>query len=118
MKHGKTVVSGENYLERTPLRAASLTWSVDKDGLVTIAVENTGWVNRLAQKLLKRPKVSFVHLDELGSFIWPLLSEDMDVIALGKKVEERFGEAAHPLYERLVKYMEILDSYHFITWKA
>lgn len=113
----KKKATGENYLERTPLRPASLAWSTGEDGLVTLEIENKGWVNRLAQTLFHRPKVSFVHLDEMGSFIWPLLSEERDILALGKLVEEHFGEAAHPLYERLAKYMEILDSYNFIVWK-
>ncbi len=108
---------GENYLERVPLRADGIAWSVGEDQLITLEIENVGWANRLAQKLFHRPKISFVHLDEMGSFIWPLLSEEQDIIALGKKVEERFGEASHPLYERLVKYLQILESYHFIQWK-
>ncbi len=85
--------------------------------MVTLEIENTGWANRLAQKFFHRPKTSFVHLDETGSFIWPLLSEERDIIALGKLLEERFGEAANPLYERLAKYIGILESYHFIQWK-
>lgn len=116
MKTGKKVV-GENYLERIPLRAAGLVWTTDEAGAVTLEIENRGWMNRLAQKFFRRPKRSYVHLDEMGSFIWPLLSEEQNIILLGKRVEEHFGDAANPLYERLVKYFEILDSYHFITWK-
>lgn len=113
----KNTPSGENYLERVPLRTPGIAWTTEADGLVTLEIENRGWANRLAQKLFHRPKISHVHLDEMGSFIWPLLSEDRDIIALGKQVEARFGEAANPLYERLVKYMQILESYHFIQWK-
>ncbi|MBQ1935805.1 MAG: PqqD family protein [Clostridia bacterium] len=113
----KSAPDTENYLERTPLRHPSVGWSAGEDGLVTLEIENTGWANRLAQKLFHRPKISYVHLDEMGSFIWPLLSEERDIIALGKLVEERFGEAANPLYERLSKYIGILESYHFILWK-
>ena len=38
--------------------------------------------------------------------------------ALGvlRRVEERFGQQAHPLYERLARYFQILDSYRFIEW--
>ena len=39
------------------------------------------------------------------------------IIELGKDVEAEFGEKANPLYERLAKYFQILDSYHFIEWK-
>ena len=30
--------------------------------------------------------------------------------------DEKFGEEAHPLYERLARYFQIMDSYHFISW--
>ena len=31
-------------------------------------------------------------------------------------MEAEFGEEAHPLYERLARYFQILDSYRFIEW--
>ena len=38
----------------------------------------------------------------------------MELAALQK---EHFGEAAEPLYPRIVKYFQILESYHFISFK-
>ncbi len=107
----------ENYLERIPMRHPAITWELDKSGMVTLAIENTGWANRIAQKLFKRPKFSYVHLDEMGTFLWPLLDGEMTITALGEQVKERFGEKAEPLYPRLAKYFQILDSYHFVEWK-
>ncbi len=106
----------ENYLEKIPFRNPMLNWSADESGNVTLEIENTGVFNRIAQKLLKKPKVSYVHLDETGSFLWPLLDGEVNIIELGKKVDEHFGEKAHPLYERLAKYFQILDSYGFVIW--
>ncbi len=112
----KKNVIDENYLEKIPFRNPMLNWSTDENGLVALEIENTGVFNRIAQKLFKRPKVSYVHLDEMGSFLWPLLDGEMNIIELGKKVDEHFGEKAHPLYERLAKYFQILDSYAFVIW--
>lgn len=113
----KKIVIPQNYLERVPLRPAQLNWTTDDDGIVTIEVENTGWVNRIAQTLFGRPRISYIHLDKLGSFIWPLLDGKQSIIDLGKAVDTEFGEEAHPLYERLARYFQILDSYHFVDWK-
>jgi len=74
-------------------------------------------MNRIAQKLFRKPRISHIHLDEMGSFIWPLLDGEKNIIKLGESVKEQFGEKANPLYERLAKYFQILDSYHFIEWK-
>lgn len=106
----------ENYLERVPVRNEAYAWTVDENGVVTLEVENKGVFNRIAQKLFKKPKISYVHLDETGSFIWPLLDGEKSIIDLGKLVEEKFGEKANPLYERLAKYIQILESYNFIKF--
>lgn len=112
----KSVISG-NYLERIPIRCDTMRWSAEADGKVTLEIENRGVFHWIAQKLFQKPKTSYVHLDEMGSFIWPLLDGEKSIMDLGKTVEETFGEKAFPLYERLAKYFQILDSYGFIDWK-
>lgn len=116
MKKKKNVISS-NYLEKIPVCPEKIKWSIDEEGIVTLDIENTGFFNRVAQKFLKKPKVSHIHLDEMGSFIWPLLDGKKDIVELGKLVETEFGEKASPLYERLAKYFQILESYEFIEWK-
>ena len=110
----KNNLNSENYLERIPLRKEGLNWSQDDDGNVTLEMENKGAFNRIAQKILKKPKISYIHLDEMGSFIWPLIDGESDIIALGERVKEHFGDKAEPLYERLSKYIKILESYGFV----
>lgn len=116
MKKKKEIISN-NYLEKIPSRPTHIRWSKEENGIVTLDIENTGLMNRVAQKLFRKPKVSHIHLDEMGSFVWPLLDGEKNIIELGRLVEEKFGERANPLYERLAKYFQILDSYHFIEWK-
>ena len=111
----KKQIISENYLERVPVRA-DIKWSADEDGKVTLEIENKGVFNRIAQKLFKKPKTSYVHLDETGSFVWPLIDGEKDIIEIGKVVEAEFGEKANPLYERLATYFRILNSYGFIKW--
>ena len=113
----KTKISDSNYLERIPVRGEKIGWSTDDNGIVTLEIENKGAFNRIAQKLLKKPKISYIHLDENGSFVWPLIDGERNITDIGKLVDEHFGEKAYPLYERLSKFFHILDSYNFITWK-
>lgn len=113
----KKINEAENFLERIPVRSQYLNWAADEDGLVTLEIENTGFFNRIAQKVFRKPKFSYVHLDKTGSFVWPLIDGEKDIITLGELVKERFGEEAEPLYQRLAKFFQILDSYHFISFK-
>lgn len=107
----------QNYLSFVPVRNASLGWEADTSGIVTLQKENKGLVNKIAQKLFKKPKTSYIHLDELGSFIWLLINGEDDIEAIGKAVDTHFGEKAAPLYERLAKYFQILESYGFVEMK-
>ncbi|MBE6730033.1 MAG: PqqD family protein [Ruminococcaceae bacterium] len=107
----------KNYLEQIPVINPAINWTTNGDGKVTLEIENTGWANRIAQKFFAKPKISFVHLDENGSFIWPLIDGKTDIIEIGKAVKEHFGDKAEPLYERLAKFFEILKSYNFISFR-
>ena len=107
----------ENYLDRVPVRPARILWSDDEKGIVTLEIENKGAFNKFAQFMLKKPKTSYIHLDENGSFVWKQVDGTKSIAEIAPAVDEHFGEAAHPLYERLAKFFEILDSYGFIEWK-
>lgn len=107
----------ENYLEKIPSRSESLTWKTDSENLITLEIENKGVFNRLFQLILKKPKVSYIHLDEFGSFVWSAIDGEKSLMALGQEIEAHFGEEAHPLYERLCKFFGILESHGFITYK-
>ena len=94
----------------------SIKWTTDEAGSVTLELENKGAFNRIAQVLFRKPKTTYIHLDANGSFVWPLIDGKATIEAIGQAVEAHFGEAAHPLYERLSKFFQILDSYKFIKW--
>ena len=106
-----------NYLDFCPIKNETIGWTVDGEGIVTLSVENKGFFNKIAQKFFKRPKVSYVHLDENGSFVWQLIDGEKTIADMGEDVKQRFGDAANPLYERLVQFFKILKSYGFIEFK-
>lgn len=108
--------NSENYLLRVPAHPAGLEWKADEDGMVTLYVENKGLMNKIAQKLFKKPKISQVHLDEIGSYVWQIIDGEKNLIDLGVPFEEHFGEKVAPTYERLAQFFQILDSYGFVCW--
>ena len=107
----------ENYLEKCPKRPGHIGWTTDENGIVTLEIENKGIMNRIMQKIAKKPKISYIHLDEIVSFVWPLLDGERKIVDMGEPMEEHFGEKAHPTYERLAKFFQILESYGFVEWK-
>jgi hypothetical protein len=107
----------ENFLDKIPTHKEGLNWSKDENGMVTLEMENKGIVNRIAQFILRKPKVSYIHLEEFGSFIWPLIDSKKSIYDIAKEVEEHFGEKANPLYERISTYFTMLERYEFVTLK-
>ncbi len=107
----------ENYTQKVPLLNQGIGWKADQNGIVTLEIENKGIFNLIAQKLFKKPKISYIHLEEFGSFVWPLIDGEKDIFEIGKLVKDHFGEKAEPLYPRLVQYFETLESYKFISFK-
>ena len=107
----------DNYLDFIPVRSDKYKWEADEDGNITIFVENKGIFNKLAQMLLKKPKVSQIHLEEFGSFIYPLIDGNDSIYEIGQKVKDNFGEKADPLYPRIIQYFKMLYDYGFIEYK-
>lgn len=109
-------VIAANFLDYIPKYSESIEYTIDQDGNVTILVENKGIANKIAQKLMKKPKVSNIHLDEMGNFIWPLIDGNQSILDISKEVHEHFGEKAEPLYNRLATYFRNLEEYNFVTF--
>ena len=106
----------ENYLDKIPQKG-DFKWTTEDDGIVTLEIENKGIVNRICQKLFKKPKISYVHFDKMGSFVWPKINGEKSILDISEDVKKEFGDEANPLYERLCEYFRRLESYGFVTFK-
>lgn len=109
----KVTVTG-NYLDFIPVHRESCRYRMGDSGDVTILQENRGLFHWIAQKVFHRPRISQIHLDEMGNFIWPLMDGERTVYDIAMLVREEFGEKAEPLFQRLVQYVKNLESYGFV----
>ena len=105
----------KNYLDFVPVYSNKITWS-QKDDAVIVDMYHKGLFPWIAQRFFKRPKVSHITLDKLGSFIWLKINGTATVFDIANCVKEQFGEDAEPLYPRLIKYMQILKNNNFINF--
>lgn len=106
----------ENFLDYIPKKNPELQWKVKEDGMVEVAMENKGFFNRLAQIIWKRPKVSYISLDEFGSFVWLQIDGERTVLDISVLVKEQFGEKAEPLLERLSVFVKTLENWKFVVF--
>lgn len=108
----------QNYLDFIPVVNPQNSWTQDEQGIVTIDMVHRGLYARIAQKFFHTPRVSHIKLDEYGSFLWKEINGTQTVGDLAKKMNAQFGEKAEPLYDRLVKYMQILHNNRFILFEG
>ena len=52
------------------------------------------------------------------SFLWKRINGERTVGQLAQQLKEQFGDQAEPLYDRLVKYMQILRNNEFILFRG
>ncbi len=106
----------KNYMDFIPCRNPLYAWDMDEAGIVTVHVKNKGFYHLLAQRLFGRPRVSHILLDLYGSFVWQQLDGSKTIFEISGLVQEKFGQDAEPLLERLVEYFRILYRNRFIGY--
>ena len=73
-KSKKAKAESANYLDYVPMHNEDkYPFQTDDNGAVTIMVENKGVFNKIAQVVFRKPRISKIHLDEMGNFIWPYI---------------------------------------------
>ena len=106
----------KNYIDNIP-KINDMKWDVSEDGIVEITVENTGFYNTIAQKIFKKPRYSFIKLDEYGSFVWQRIDDKKSIYEIGKELGNKHKGASNQLSERLSKYFGILERNKYIVFE-
>ncbi len=106
----------DNYMDYIPVRNPDFGWRVKENGRVEVTVVNKGFYHRIAQIFFKKPRYSYIELDEYGSYLWQLLDGKTNVYALSEKMHKQFGKKAEPVVQRLVTFLKTLQVNHYIVY--
>lgn len=107
----------DNYLDYVPKHNMLFPYTVKENGRVEVKVANRGMFNRIAQILFKRPKYSYIELDEFGTFVWQQIDGKRTIYDICMLIRDKFGEAAEPLFERATQFFQILRKNAFIVYE-
>ena len=107
----------KNYLDYIPVRNSEYKWQVIEDNIVEIHVVNKGIFNKMAQIILKKPKISKIKLDTYGSIVWQAIDDNKDIGQIAEDVRENFNDNEEIFYDRLIKFFYILKENKFIIYK-
>ncbi|GAA0227362.1 PqqD family protein [Metaclostridioides mangenotii] len=87
-----------------------LEYEVDEKNIVTIIKRQDHWVQRFFRKLqFKIPEVTYIKLDAYSSFIFLNIDGNRTVKEIGEIMDEKYGEEAKPLYERLLLFLNHIE---------
>lgn len=96
--------------------ADHIKYEIDENGVVTILEKQDHKIQRFFRKLkVKIPEYKKTSLDDYGSFILLQIDGNKTVKEIGENLEIKFGEVTHPLYERLLLFLNHIEvNSHYI----
>lgn len=108
--------NNEEVLNLVFKKCESIEYEVSEDGIVSILEKQDHKIQNFFRKLkLRIPKYKKMELDVYGSYIFLQIDGEKSVKELGEKLEEKYGEKSHPLYERLLLFLNHIDvNCHYI----
>lgn len=98
----------------------NVEYLIEKNGIVTLLEKQDHKIQNILRKLkFKIPMYKEIELDEYCSSVFIMLNGKNTVEEVGENLELKYGEKVHPLYERLLlfinhiytdcKYIEIIN---------
>ena len=96
--------------------SGNFEYEVDKDDIVTILEKQDHKIQKFFRKLkLRIPEYKRTSLDEYGSCVFLQIDGKKTVKDIGEILEAKFGDEAHPLYERLLLFLNHINvNSHYI----
>ncbi|HSQ90403.1 PqqD family peptide modification chaperone [Romboutsia sp.] len=87
-----------------------IEYEVDKEGIVTILEKQDHKVQSFFRKLkFKIPMYKKVTLDAYSSYVFLQIDGKKTVKEIGENLELKYGQESHPLYERLLLFLNHIE---------
>ena len=80
----------KNYLDFIPEKNPEIEYETGEDGIITVLIEWKGFYHKLAQRFFRRPRVSEIKLDKLGTFVWNSIDDKRMYMQSPKSLKQSF----------------------------
>lgn len=97
----------DNFLLYIPQKK-HIDWE-EKKGKVYLIFHHDKMVEKFIRWLVKKPYVSDVELDDLGSSAWKFIDGKKSVYEIGQCMLMQYGKACEPVNERLIMFLRYLN---------
>lgn len=87
----------------------NIEYMIDKNGMVTLLEKQDHKIQYFLRKLkFKIPLYKKIELDEYCSTVFIMLNGENTVKKVGESLDLKYGEKVHPLYERLLLFINYI----------
>lgn len=107
----------DNFVDYIPKHNSLYEYRENEQGNIEVKMINRGLFNRIAQIFFRRPKISWIELPGMGSFVWRQMDGKKTVYEIGQEMKKTYGDEAEPLYEKLCTYIKSLHNMCFIVYE-
>ena len=104
----------KNYVDFIP--QINIQWREAKDGMIEIVMENKGFYHTIAQKFFKKPRFSYIKLDEYGTCVWRHIDGQKNIYEIGQILKSIHKDTSVQLYERLSAFFGTLERNKFVIF--
>ena len=88
----------------------NVEYTIDENGIVTLLEKQNHKIQNLFRKLhFHIPEYRKVELDKYSSSVFTLINGENSIEDIGKQLDSLYGEKVHPLYERLLLFLNHID---------
>lgn len=102
----KKETKDDNFLLYIP-KLKHTAWEKRNNKVLLIFYHNKS-IEKFVRWLVKKPYVSDIELDEMGSAVWQQIDGKQTVFDIGEKLKEKYSEKCEPVYDRLIMYLRYL----------
>ena len=102
--------TNEDILNIVYEKNPKILYEKDDNDIITILEKQDKGIQRFFRKIgFRIPEYKRMELDEFSSFVFLLIDGRRNVEDIGIILDERFGERIHPIYERLLLFLNHID---------
>lgn len=96
--------------------SGNINYEVDKEGIVTVLEKQDHKIQSFFRKLrFKIPMYKKITLDKYSSCVFLQIDGKKTVKEIGEDLDNKYGEKSHPLYERLLIFLNHIEvNCHYI----
>lgn len=103
--------TNQDVLDLVFKKAEGLEFEISEDGIVTILEKQDHKIQRFFRKLgFRIPEYKRLKLDKYASFTFLQINGERRVEEIAQNIKEHFGDEAEPLYERLLLFLNHIDT--------